>query len=225
VTDYEKEKSHSEFIFLSLVPRFGTTCLYLCCEQSSSTEIPKRIPSHFSLIKIAVVHADVGDVIPHTDIPYDYTSAVFGQGGRYDLEVLEKSPINETNRKTILEWLFQWRDQAFQALWREEDFTWSPRERGHMISALLMQRFKVQKCLEVYDGWLVCSRAGFMAVNACKSLYNPFLEQTNEQVDRIIALLLGSSFKGTFTVAELTEKHQYPKATDEEVFDWQIDNY
>ena len=40
-----------------------------------------------------------------------------------------------------------------------------------------------------------------MAVNACKSLYNPFLEQTNEQVDRIIALLLGSSFKGTFTVS------------------------
>ena len=37
---------------------------------------------------IAVIHAYVGDVIPHTDIPYDHTSAVFGQGGRYDLEVL-----------------------------------------------------------------------------------------------------------------------------------------
>ena len=93
-----------------------------------------------------------------------------------------------------------------------------------MISALLMQRFEVQRCLEVYDGGLVCSRAGFMAVNACKSLYNPYLEQTNEQIDRIIALLLGSSFKGSFTVTELTKKHQYPKATDEEVFDWQINN-
>ena len=174
---------------------------------------------------IAVIHAYIGDPFHRTGIPFSYTSAVFSQSGYDNLETLQNSPIDKADRKTIQEWLFQWRDQAFQALWREEDFTWSPGERGHMINALLMQRFKVQKCLEVYDGWLVCSRAGFMAVNACKSLYNPFLEQTNEQVDRIIALLLGSSFKGTFTVAELTEKHQYPKATDEEVFDWQIDNY
>ncbi len=174
---------------------------------------------------IAVIHAYVGDVIPHTDIPYEYTSAVFGQGGRYDLEVLEKSPINETDRKTIQECLFQWRDKNFQTLWTEEDFTWGSGERGHMISALLIQRFEVQRCLEVYDGGLVYSRAGFMAINACKSLYNPFLEKANEQVDRIIVLLLGSSFKGTFTVAELIEKHLYPKATDEEVYDWEIDNY
>ena len=164
-------------------------------------------------------------MIPHTDIPYDYTSAVFGQGGRYDLEVLEKSPIDETDRKTILEWLFQWRDQAFQTPWTEEDFTWSPRERSQMIHILLMQRFEIQKCLEANSGWLECSKAGGMTINACKSLYNPFLEKANEQVDRIIALLLGSSFKGTFTVAELVKKHQYPKATDEEVFDWEIDNY
>ena len=174
---------------------------------------------------IAVIHAFIGDVIPHTDIPYDYTSAVFGQGGRYDLEVLEKSPIDESDRKTILEWLFQWRDQAFQTSWTEEDFTWSPRERSQMIHILLMQRFEIQKCLEANSGWLECSKAGGMTINACKSLYNPFLEKANEQVDRIIALLLGSSFKGTFTVAELIEKHQYPKATDDEVFDWEIDNY
>lgn len=173
---------------------------------------------------IAVIHAYIGDTIHHTDIPFSYTSAVFSQSGYDNLETLQKSPIDKTDRKTILEWLFQWRDQAFQTLWREEDFTWSPGERGHMISALLMQRFEVQRCLEVYDGWLVCSRAGFMAVNACKSLYNPYLEQTNGQVDQIIALLLGSSFKRTFTVTELTKKHQYPKATDEEVFDWQINN-
>ncbi|MBR6261868.1 MAG: hypothetical protein IKR05_01500 [Prevotella sp.] len=174
---------------------------------------------------IAVIHAYVGDVIPHTDIPYDHTSAVFGQGGRYDLEVLEKSPINETDRKTILEWLFQWRDKAFQTPWTEKDFTWSPRERSQMIHILLMQRFEVRKCLEANSGWLECSKAGGMTINACKSLYNPFLEQANERVDRIIALLLGSSFKGTFTVTELVKKHQYPKATDDEVFDWQIDNY
>ena len=102
---------------------------------------------------IAVIHAFIGDVIPHTDIPYDYASAVFGQGGRYDLEVLEKSPIDETDRKTILEWLFQWRDQAFQTPWTEEDFTCSPRERSQMIHILLMQRFEVQKCLEA-NKWL-----------------------------------------------------------------------
>ena len=94
-----------------------------------------------------------------------------------------------------------------------------------MISALLIQRFEVQKCLEANSGWLECSKAGGMAINACKSLYNQFLEKANEQVDRIIVLLLGSSFKGTFTVAELIEKHLYPKATDEEVYDWEIDNY
>lgn len=102
----------------------------------------------------AVIHAYVGDVIPHTDIPYDHTSAVFGQGGRYDLEVLEKSPINETDRKTILERLFQWRDKAFQTPWTKKDFTWSPRERSQMIHILLMQRFEVQKCLEANSGWL-----------------------------------------------------------------------
>ena len=53
----------------------------------------------------------------------------------------------------------------------------------------------------------------------------PISQKVNEQVDRIIALLLGSSFKGTFTVTELVKKHQYPQATDDEVFDWEIDNY
>ena len=101
---------------------------------------------------IAVIHAYIGDTIHHTDIPFSYTSAVFSQSGYDNLETLQKSPIDKTDRKTILEWLFQWRDPAFQALWREEDFTWGKGERGHMISALLMQRFEVQRCLEVYDG-------------------------------------------------------------------------
>ena len=101
---------------------------------------------------IAVIHAYIGDPFHRTGIPFSYTSAVFSQSGYDNLETLQNSPIDKADRKTIQEWLFQWRDQAFQALWREEDFTWSPGERGHMISALLMQRFKVQKCLEVYDG-------------------------------------------------------------------------
>ena len=174
---------------------------------------------------IAVIHAYIGDPFHRTGIPFSYTSAVFSQSGYDNLETLQNSPIDKADRKTIQEWLFQWRDQAFQALWREEDFTWSPGERGQMIRVLLMQRFEVQKCLEVYNGWMICSRAGFMAINACKSLYNPYLKQANEQVDQIIALLLGSSFKGSFKVTELIEKHRYPKATDDEVYDWQIDNY
>ncbi len=174
---------------------------------------------------IAVMRAYIGDMMPHTGIPYDDASAVFGQDTMDNLEILEKSPIDETDKKTILEWLFQWRDQAFKTPWTEKDFTWSPRERSQMIHILLLQRIEVQKCLDANDGWMECSKAGGMVINACKSLYNPFIQQANEQIERIIALLLGASFKGSFTVAELIEKHQYPTATDGEIYDWEIDNY
>ena len=88
-----------------------------------------------------------------------------------------------------------------------------------------MQRLEIQKCLEANSSWLECTKAGAMAINACKSLYNPHLRQANEQLDRIIALLLGSSFKESFTANELIAKHRYPTATDGEIYDWQIDNY
>lgn len=174
---------------------------------------------------IAVIHAFVGDIIPETDIPYDYTSAVFGQGGIGNLEILEKSPIDATDREAILQWLIQYRNQTFHTPQTEQDFTWSPRERSQIIHILLMQRLETQKCLEANSGWLESTKAGAMAINACKSLYNPHLRQANEQLDRIIALLLGSSFKGTFNVTELIENHRYPTATDGEIYDWQIDNY
>lgn len=179
----------------------------------------------FYLRIIAVIHAFVGDIIPKSETPYDYIATVFGQGRIENRKILENSPIDEDDMKTIMKWLLQWRNHDFQTLYTEKDLTWSSDERSQMLHILLIQRFAVQKCLDVHDGMLECGKAGDIAFKACEALYNPYLKKANEQLDKIIALLLGSSFKGSFTVIELMEKHQYPKATDDEVFDWEIDNF
>ena len=144
---------------------------------------------------IAVIHAFVGNSIPYTNNPYDYTSEVFGESRLDNLEILKESPIDKADKKTIMEWLLQNQGKAFQASWTEGDITWCPGERNQMIIILLKQQFRTHRCLEAQDGWMEYSKAGFIALNACKSLYNPYLIQANEQIDWIIALLLGSSIE------------------------------
>ena len=76
-----------------------------------------------------------------------------------------------------------------------------------------------------------CGIAGFkaeeiaplfkQAIAVC-NIYLP--KECNRRVDDMIVLLLGSTFKRTFTERELIEHYNYPTATDDELLDWQTDN-
>ncbi len=174
---------------------------------------------------VAVIRAYVGELIPPSATLYECFKSVFGELGGNSLVIFEQSPVDESDKETIMNWLLKWWNQEYERPVPERYFGWRPMDRNLMVSVLLDQRVMAQRLVRAQDSWLECPLPGAMCVHACRSLYDPPIGKANDELDRIIALLLGSSFKKTFTVAELIEKYQYPKETDRELDDWLIDNY
>jgi hypothetical protein len=73
----------------------------------------------------------------------------------------------------------------------------------------------------------LCQRVrtgAYIGTKALQGLYNSKLQECNRRVDDMIVLLLGSTFKRTFTERELIEHYNYPTTTDDELLDWRTDN-
>lgn len=98
------------------------------------------------------------------------------------------------------------------------------RERFYVFEWLL--RFRRQSyLLTQYASGLLAGNSGiFNALNVIRKLYFVPMAQADEQVDTLIAMLLGTPFEKTFLEEELISTYHFPTVTDRELDDWWIDN-
>ena len=112
--------------------------------------------------------------------------------------------------------------RGFERLKSHSDFH---RSRPHMLHCLLIGRIAAEKLLNVYSGVLEASAASYICIKDVNAIYFPAVEKGNEMVDTLIAILLGKRFDRKFTTDELIANYGYPTVTDNELFDWEIDNF
>lgn len=97
-------------------------------------------------------------------------------------------------------------------------------DREQLLNVLLRYRIATEELENTFSGTLEARTGAYIGTKALQGLYNSKLQECNRRVDDMIVLLLGSTFKRTFTERELIEHYNYPTTTDDELLDWQTDN-
>lgn len=98
------------------------------------------------------------------------------------------------------------------------------RERFYVFEWLLNFRRQSYLLTQYASGLLAGNSGIFNALNVIQTLYFVPMAQADEQVDTILAMLLGTPFEKTFLEEELISNYQFPTTTDRALDDWWIDN-
>ena len=166
--------------------------------------------------------------------PARLIDTVFGQRSFYEL--FAHSELEDDDHEQLLSLMRKAladnsRYQFLMRLYRQNEerdnhsFRRRNSDRGQMLHFLLEFRIKAEKLLSCFSGVLEASHGGALAIDTIKSLYFPSLQAHNDKADEMIVLLLGSKFKRTFSEDELNANYGYPKETDDELLDWEADNF
>ena len=98
-------------------------------------------------------------------------------------------------------------------------------DRHLMLHVLFEYRIAAQKLVTLFDGVMEGTVGAYLAILAVKgACINP-LKCSNEKIDDIIVILLGNQFKQSFSEEELKLNYGYPKETDQELNEWDLDNW
>ena len=98
-------------------------------------------------------------------------------------------------------------------------------DRSLMLHVLFDYRIAAEKLVSHFDGVMEGTVGAYLAIMAVQgSCINP-LKSNNEKIDDIIVILLGDKFKRSFTEEELKADYDYPNETDDELFEWDNDNW
>jgi hypothetical protein len=93
-----------------------------------------------------------------------------------------------------------------------------------MLLVLMEYREKAQQLISHFDGLMEGTVGAYLAVLAVKRSCIEPLQRNNEMIDDIIVLLLGDKFKQSFSEDDLKANYEYPKETDDQLFEWDCDN-
>ena len=99
------------------------------------------------------------------------------------------------------------------------------RDRRFMLHVLFDYRKSAEKLISHFDGVMEGTVGAYLGILAVKGACVTPLKHNNEKIDDILALLLGDKFKQSFTEGELKNDYGYPKETDDELFEWDCDNW
>lgn len=174
----------------------------------------------------AVISAFTGNDMKESD-PYELIRSVFSVFYYTNSRVLKQSIIDVSDFELLKAKLCEaasdesWWVEGFLRLFERDSST----DRGDLLSVLLAYRIATENfCFDnIFSGIYEASAVFGIGQKTIEGLYYPKLEECNMKVDDMIVLLLGNTFKGSFTQQELIEHYNYPTTTDEELLDWEAD--
>lgn len=136
-------------------------------------------------------------------------------------EVISNSPISEHNISQLVEGLGK-----LQNIENKDDFKiqFTGQVREQLFWMVLRYRVQADDLQSTLSNVKEYNKGGAMAVLICNYLYNPKLDVCNEELEKLLALLLGETFAGAFTINQLIAKYNYPTITDEELIDYQVES-
>ena len=136
------------------------------------------------------------------------------------LMALVKETMKDNHRYDSLTRMYDSNDEISPRLgWR--DF----RDRRNMLHVLLEYRVAAEKLISHFDGIMEGTVGVYLCVLAVKGSCLEPLKRNNEKIDDMIVLLLGDKFKKSFSEEVLIADYGYPKEMDDELSEWDCDNY
>lgn len=157
------------------------------------------------------------------DKPLELITSVFG-GRHYNL-LFNLSPLQEKDEDMLHAMVKKAMNDDGKYEYLMKVFDASFRDREQMLYFFLEFRVESEKLLSHFESAMEARLGGILAYHAISGMYFPFLRSSNEKVDEMIALLLGDNFKQSFSEEELKADYGYPKETDNELAEWDCDNY
>ena len=136
-------------------------------------------------------------------------------------EVISESPMSPTSVTQLIADLCE-----IQNIENKEDFKsqFTEQVREQLFWMVLRYRIQADDLQSTFSNVQECNKGGAIAVFVCNYLYNPKLDVCNEQLEKLLALLLGQTFSGQFSTDQLIAKYNYPTVTDDELVDFLVDN-
>ena len=136
-------------------------------------------------------------------------------------EVMSNSPMSHASIAQLIESLCE-----MQKIENKDEFRYQFTEqvREQLFWMVLRYRVQADDLQSTFSNVQECNKGGAMAVLICNYLYNPMLDVCNEQLERLLALLLGQTFDGQFSTEQLVANFNFPTTTDEELVDLLVDN-
>lgn len=169
--------------------------------------------------------------------PIHFITSVFG-GWDFN-RILDYSPLSEEDRASLYTLMKDAMadDFRYESLMRRQEsnpnMDSSPErvkrreklDRSLMLHELFDYRIAAEKLVSHFDGVLEGTAGVYLAILAVKgACINP-LKCSNEKIDDLIIILLGDQFKQSFSEEELKANYGYPKETDQELYEWDVDNW
>ena len=87
-------------------------------------------------------------------------------------------------------------------------------DREQLLTILLRYRIAIEDFENMLSVKLDKRTGTYIGINVVQNLYHPVINNCNNIMDDMIVLLLGNTFKKTFTERELIERFDYPIITD-----------
>ena len=138
--------------------------------------------------------------------------------------LLEHSSIDEENLTHLKQMLCECSEDGWKIehLLKKFDIK---KDRGQLMRMLIRFRIGTEDLLEMFSGVIEARVGGYIGIQTVRALYNPVINENNDKVDEMLAILLGNKFSQTFTERELIENYNYPLMSDKELLDLEIENY
>ena len=155
--------------------------------------------------------------------PLRFISSVF-DGWHYD-HILHKSPLSKEDCVKLKSLLYKATIDDKKIAFLINKFHIRKIDREQMLNNFIDFRIASEELLKQFGGVLEASEGGYLSIYAVQGLYFPNIIYCNSKVDDMIVLLLGDKFKKSFSEEELIADYGYPKETDDELFEWDCDNF
>ena len=166
--------------------------------------------------------------------PVDLIMSVF-DGWHFD-SLFEGSPLQEEDHGKLMALVKETMndDHRYDSLTRRYDsndavpprLDWRNfRDRRYMLHMLLEYRVAAEKLISHFDGLMEGTVGTYLCALAVKTSCIEPLKRNNEKIDDMVVLLLGEKFKQSFSEEKLMADYGYPKETDDELLEWDCDNY
>lgn len=153
--------------------------------------------------------------------PFDIIGSVFLNSE--NKEVLSQSEFSNADLTLLKQKLCQ----TTKEKWRMEHLLkhfQTDSDREQLLTILLRYRIAIEDFENMLSVKLDKRIGTYIGINVVQNLYHPVINNCNNIMDDMIVLLLGNTFKRTFTERELIERFDYPIITDKELFEWRINN-
>ncbi|MCW4141859.1 hypothetical protein [Segatella copri] len=197
---------------------------YIGIAWMTNDSIPFQKLPWDSQVRIRRVAAVIGAYLANNQKesdPFDVISSVFSNFD--NRKVLSESNVDVSDFEQLKKKLCEVSDESWRMEHMLKQFQLNE-DREQLLNVLLRYRIATEELENTFSGILEARTGAYIGTKALQGLYNSKLQECNRRVDDMIVLLLGSTFKRTFTERELIEHYNYPATTDDELLDWQTDN-